>query len=333
MTSSAVESESHNDDASKLSKESSANNFLTWAASLLNTDIQNPPIVSSETSESRFYIGAHSITNFSQDPFLPSLLIPEPLHGHPKLTTAITTTRDVSTTKLLETAAIFPVSAELAKPKMKRKTREVVDVYIYVCLANCFVFAIDSSLSWYLSFDISCEFQHSKQTIRLKYQCPKCILWFENPTYLSQHDDHHHTNHRRVVCSNPRCGEIFFNANDCKRHYTRAHSRPLYYTCTECDASYYHAYTLLQHQQRATHPLSNKTLLGTNNLSSTTVSNSAAGITTPFVSELPISAVIDLGFRNHQHNVEPPAPAVKRRVCVRYRPFLHVSSIINITII
>ena len=113
--------------SSAVENESSANNFLAWAASLLNNDIQNPPIVSSETSESRFYIGAHSITNFSQDPFLPSLLIPEPLHGHPKLdiiksTPHTTTTSDVSSIEHLEIVATIPASTEPTKPKMKRKT-------------------------------------------------------------------------------------------------------------------------------------------------------------------------------------------------------------------
>ena len=114
MNSSAVESESF------------TNNILAWAA----------PFVSTKTSGSQFYIGAPLITNFTQDPFLPSLLIPEISQNSPTLDILESTTTDIRTIEHLETAATFSASTEPAKPKMKRK---ISDVYLLVWGCTCII--------------------------------------------------------------------------------------------------------------------------------------------------------------------------------------------------
>ena len=134
--------------------------------------------------------------------------------------------------------------------------------------------------------------QRLNQTSRLKYQCPKCTLWFETPEYLRRHDDHHHTKHRLVACSDPRCGQTFFSVNDSKTHYSRSHSRLLKITCSECSASFSHDYLLLQHQKRATHPLS--------------ASTHSVGTTT-------------LGLENHPLTVEKLSQNVSMQVWCKHR--------------
>ena len=98
-----------------------------------------------------------------------------------------------------------------------------------------------------------------KQSSRFKHKCPRDIRL---------HDDCIHTVTRNLVCEEPRCGETFFWPSSFQKHYRRAHSGPLKYTCVECEASYTLERQLIQHQERATHPF----LMGITLTSSSVVS-------------------------------------------------------------
>ena len=155
--------------------------------------------------------------------------------------------------------------------------------------------------------------QHSKQSRYLRHQCLKCSLWFSSPIEVRNHDDHVHTHTRRFVCAEPRCGETFSMAGASRNHYSNVHSGTLKFSCSECDASYYMEFNLSKHIQRATHPLSAKTLLGTHSLL-TSVGNTTniSNIIYPSVLEASAPAEIE----NPQTSVQVPVPTVKRRVCI-----------------
>ena len=110
--------------------------------------------------------------------------------------------------------------------------------------------------------------QPSKKSSRHRNKCPKCALWFNKASDLRIHDDRIHTVTRNLVCEEPRCGETFFWPSSFQKHYRRAHSGPLKYTCVECEASYTFEHQLIQHQKRATHPF----LMGITLTSSSVVS-------------------------------------------------------------
>ena len=154
-------------------------------------------------------------------------------------------------------------------------------------------------------------------------------MWFSSPIEVRNHDDHVHTHTRRFVCAEPRCGETFSTAGASRNHYSNVHSGTLKFSCSECEASYYLEFNLSKHIQRATHPLSAKTLLGThisssnNVLSMTSVGNitNISNIIYPSVLEASASAEIE----NPQTSVQVPVPTVKRRVCI------FIVSLLNVT--